>query len=154
MNNECITYYEGAYTQKRTVHAGYAMTGKTFAGPCTGYQGSGPALAPDPLAVGDGGNLVCPAAPVAGGEVSGVISWDVPSGSKAVLIDGDGTVLPVTSGAAVAIGDLLQADATGRVITAGAGSGKSVVGKARSAAGAAGVDVVVELYTLNPATKA
>jgi len=154
MNNECIPYFEAAYTQKITVHAGYAMTGKTLAGPKTGYQGSGPALAPDPLAAGDGGNLVVPAAPVAGGEVSGVIAWDVPSGGKAVLIDGDGTVLPITSGAAVAIGDLLQSDTSGRVITAAPASGKVVVGKARSAAGAAGVDVVVELYTFNPAVKA
>jgi len=152
VNNECITYYEAAYTRKRTVHAGYAMTGKTFAGPLTGYQGSGPALAPDPLAAGDGGNIVCPAAPTAAGEASGVISWDVASGSKAVLISGEGTVLPVTAGAAVAIGNALTVDASGRVVPAAATN--VVVGKARSAAGAAGVDVVVELGPLSPSVKA
>lgn len=143
MNNECIPYFEAAYTQKRTLHAGYAITGKTFVGPITGYQGSGPALAPDPLATGDGGNLIVPAAPAAGGEVGGVAAWDVPSGSKVVVIDGEGTHLPVTSGAAVAIGQLLAADVQGRVVPAAAGN--YIVGKAHSVAGAAGVDVVVEL---------
>ena len=143
MTNECIPYFEAAYTQKITVHAGYAMTGKTFSGVLTSHQGSGPALAADPLPTGDGGNLQCPAAPVAGGQVGGVIGWDVASGAKAPLIRGEGTMVPVTSGAAVAIGDLLMVDTQGRVVTATATN--YVVGKAHSAAGAAGTDVVVEL---------
>ena len=143
MTNECIPYFEAAYTQKITVHAGYAMTGKTFCGPITSHQGSGPGLAPDPLATGDGGNLQCPAAPTAGGQVGGVIGWDVASGAKAPIIRGHGTMVPVTSGGAVAVGDLLAVDTQGRVVTASAG--QYIVGKAHSAAGGAGTDVVVEI---------
>lgn len=149
MLNECIPYYEGPYTQTLTVHAGYAMTGKTFAGPTTSYQGAGPGLAADPLPTGDGGNLICPAAPAAGGQVGGVINWDVPSGAKAVLIRGEGTVLPVTSGAAVAVGDELMVNVSGQVIPFVVAAGNRKVGKAHSAAGAAGVDVVVELYPIS-----
>jgi hypothetical protein len=147
-NNECIPFYEGPYTQTLTVHAGYAITGKTFVGPLAAYQGSGPALAPDPLASGDGGNLIAPAAPAAGGLVSGVASWDAPSAGKVVILRGSGTVVPITAGAAVAIGDELQVDATGKVLTATSGR---KVGKAHSAAGGAGTDVEVELYALGSA---
>lgn len=150
MVNECISYIEAAYTQKITVHAGYAMTGKTFSGPITSHQGAGPGLAADPLPTGDGGNLQCPAAPTAGGQVGGVIGWDVASGAKAPIIRGPGTFVPITSGAAVAIGDLLKVDTQGRVVPAtqaiaGAQPVQWIVGKAHSAAGGAAVDVVVEL---------
>lgn len=150
MVNECVPYYEGPYTQTLTVHAGYAITGKTFVGPLSSHQGAGPGLAADPLPTGDGGNLQAPAAPLAGGQVSGVAAWDAASGGKAAIIAGKGTMVPVTSGAAVAIGDLLKVDVQGRVVTAaqvaaGAQPVNWVVGKAHSAAGAAGVDVVVEI---------
>lgn len=148
MLNECIPYYEAAYTQKLTIHAGYAITGKTFVGPLTGYQGAGPGLAADPLPTGDGGNLIAPAAPAANGQVSGVAAWDAASGSKAVIIRGEGTMVPVTSGAAVASGDELMVDAQGRVITYVVAAANRRVGKAHSATGAAGNDVVVELYAL------
>lgn len=144
MQNECIPYYEGPYTQTQTVHVGYAVTGKTFVGPLTGYQGAGPGLAADPLPTGDGGVQQCPAAPTAGGQVGGVAAWDAASGTKLTIIRGLHTQVPVTSGAALAIGDLLTVDVQGRVVTASAGN--YIVGKAHSAAGAAGVDVVVELY--------
>lgn len=150
MLNECIPYFEAAYTQKLTVHAGYAMTGKTFCGVITSHQGAGPGLAADPLPTGDGGNLQVPAAPLAGGQVGGVIGWDVASGGKAPIIRGEGTLVPVTSGAAVAIGDWLKVDVQGRVVPAvqviaGAQPNQVVVGKAHSAAGGAAVDVIVEL---------
>lgn len=144
MQNECIPYFEGPYTQTLTVHAGYAITGKTFVGPITGYQGAGPGLAADPLPTGDGGNLQCPAAPTAGGQTGGVASWDVASGSKVTVFKGVGTHLPVTSGGAIAIGDLLTVNAAGQVVTAAAGN--YIVGKAHSAAAGAGTDVVVELF--------
>lgn len=151
MTNECIPYYEADYTQKITVNVGYAVVGKTFVGPLTGFQSQGPALATDPLAAGDGGNLQAPAAPLAAGQVSGVAAWDQPTvNGKVPIIRGQGTMLPVTSGAAVAIGDLLKVDVQGRVVTAtqvaaGLQPVNWVVGKAHSAAGAAGTDVVVEL---------
>ena len=144
MQNECIPYYEGPYTQTQTVHAGYAVTGKTFVGPITSYQGQGPGLSADPLPAGDGGNQQVPAAPVAGGQVAGVAAWDAASGSKLTIIRGTHTQLPVTSGAAVNAGDLLKVDTQGRVLLATTGT--FIVGKAHSTVGAAGADVIVELY--------
>lgn len=148
-SNECIPYFEAAYTQKLTVHAAYAVTGKTFAGPITAHQTDGPGLATDPLAANNGGNLIIAAAPTAGGAVSGVVNWDVAILGKAVLTRGAGTILPVTCGAAVTTGDLLKVDTSGRVVTATTGS--VVVGKAHSTTTALGQDCVVELFDLNPA---
>lgn len=149
-SNECITYVEASYTQKITVNVGYAVTGKTFAGPLLGYQTAGePGLAADPLATYDGGTLTVPAAPSAGGEVSGVVNWDVAQHGFAVLTRGAGTVLPVTSGAAITAGANLKVDTSGRVVTATTGS--VVVGKALSTVAGSGLDTVVELFDLNPA---
>lgn len=143
MTNECIPFYEGAYTQKLTVHADVALFGKRFCGPLVQYQ-SGPGLAADPLAAGDGGNIRVAALPTAGGEVGGVVMWDVAAAAKAGVIRGSGTMVPVLSGAAVAVGDELKVDAAGKVIPQ-AGTGRKV-GKAHSVAAGADVDVVVELY--------
>lgn len=138
--NEAVSYYEGAYTQKLT--AAIITTpavGKTFVGPLTSHQ-SGPGLS----ATAEGSNLQAVGVPSAGGQVGGVASYDCAVGSKVAIIRGAGTVVPVTSGAAVAVGDELKVDAQGRVIPQG-GTGNKV-GKAHSAAGAAGTDVEVELY--------
>jgi hypothetical protein len=143
--NECIPSVEAAYTQKITVHADAALTGKCFAAPLTQYQNAqAPGLAADPLAQGDGGNIRTPGLPTAAGGVSGVVAWDVPSGGKAVLIRGAGTILPCTSGAAITVGAELQVDGSGRVIPFA--SGKKV-GIAHTAAAGAGTDVMVELYS-------
>lgn len=149
MNNECIPYFEASYSQRLTVHFGYAAVGKTFAGPLTSPQSGWTGLAADPLPTGDGSNMQCPAAPAANGQVSGVIAWDVASGAKGPIIRGAGVMLPVTSGAAVAIGDELMVDAQGRVITFVVAAGNRKVGKAHSAAAGAAVDVIVELYGLS-----
>lgn len=150
MLNECIPYYEGPYTRTQTVYVGYNVTGKTFVGPLTSYQGQGPALAADPLPTNDGGNLQAPSAPAAGGQVSGVAMWDAATPGRVTIIRGDGTFLPVTSGAAVNAGDLLKVDTQGRVVTAAQTAGGTapanwIVGKAHSTVGAANNDVVVEL---------
>ena len=149
MTNECVPYYEGPYSQTLTVHAAYALVGKTFAGQLTGFQTDGPGLATDPLAANNGGNLIAAAAPSAGGAVSGVVMWDVPILGKAVLIRGSGTMLPMTSGAAITAGALLKVTTAGKVITATTGA--VVVGRALSTVGATDLDVVVELFSLNPA---
>lgn len=146
MNNECIPFVEASYTQKITAHFLAAVTGKQFVGPLTSPQSGWQALSADPLAAGDGSNIQCAGPPAAGGEVGGVAGWDVALGAKGPVVRGAGTMLPCTSGAAITIGNELQVDATGRVVPFTTGR---KVGKAHSAAGAAGVDVVVELYPFN-----
>ena len=137
--NECIPYYEAAYTQRLTVHViTTAFIGKRFVGPLTTFQ-SGPGLA----ATAEGGNLQASGAPAAGGEVGGVAAWDQAVGKKGAVIRGAGTIVPVTSGAAITAGAELEVDNVGRVITATSGR---VVGKAHNTVGAAGSDVQVELY--------
>lgn len=149
MLNECIPYKEASYTQRFTVHAGYAITGKTFVGPLTTPQSGWAALSADPLPTNDGSNMQCPAAPAAGGAVGGVAAWDAPSAGKAAVIAGAGTFLPVTSGAAVTAGNLLKVTTAGKVIPATTGA--VVVGKAHSTVGATDLDVIVELYDINDA---
>jgi hypothetical protein len=142
MLNECIPFYEAAYTQKITVHFDTAGTGCRFCGPLKGRQ-SGPGLAADPLAAGDGGNFKVDGTPAAGGQVGGVIMGDVASGAKGGIIRGAGTILPIESGAAITLGQEVQADASGRVIPLAAGR---AVGLAHEAAGGAGTKIQVELY--------
>jgi predicted RecA/RadA family phage recombinase len=142
--NECIPLKEAGYTQKITVHADAAITGKTFVAPLTQFQNAqAPGLAADPLAAGDGSNLRTPGAPAAGGQVAGVAAYDAASGAKVPIIRGAGTVLPVTAGAAITVGAEVQVDATGKVVPFAAGK---KVGIAHTAAAGAGTDVWVELY--------
>jgi hypothetical protein len=144
MANECIPSVEAAYTQKITAHADAALTGKCFVAPLTQYQNAqAPGLAADPLAAGDGSNLRTPGLPTAAGQVAGVCAYDVASGGKASIIRGAGTILPVTSGAAITVGAELQVDGSGRVVPYSAGK---KVGIAHTAAAGAGTDVMVELY--------
>jgi len=143
MNNECIPYFEAAYTQKLTVHFVAAVSGKLFCGPLTSPQSGWAGLAADPLPAGDGSNMQTAGLPAAAGQVGGVVGWDVAAGGKGPVIRGAGTMLPVTSGAACTIGDELQVDAAGKVVPFSAGR---KVGKAHSTVGAANLDVIVELY--------
>lgn len=141
--NECIPFYEAAYAQHLTVWFTGAMTGKRFCGPLTTFQSGPGALSADPLPTNDGGNIQCAGAPAAGGEVGGVVKYDVGASARGGVIRGAGVMLPVSSGAAVTAGNELQADASGRVIPYSSGR---KVGKAHSTVGAADLDVVVELY--------
>lgn len=138
MSNYAMTYYEAAYTQKLTVHFLAAVLGKRFCAPLGAYQ-SGPGLA----STSEGGNLQTAGYPAAAGRVGGVNMYDVALGGKGGVTRGKGTMIPVASGAAVAVGNELQVDATGRVVPLAAGV---AVGLAHSAAGGADIDVVVELY--------
>lgn len=149
MNNECVPLKAAAYTQRQTVHISTtAVTGKKFVGPITSRQSGGIAgLAADPLAAGDGSNYIIAGPPAAGGKVEGVAMWDQVAGAKVPIIKGAGTIVPVTSGAAVAVGNLLKVDATGAVLPATTGS--TVVGKALTAVAGTGLDVEVELYAID-----
>ena len=138
MTNYAMTYYEAAYTQKLTAHFIAAVLGKRFCAPLGAYQ-SGPGLA----TTAEGGNLQTAGYPTAAGAVGGVNMYDVAIGGKGGVIRGKGTFVPVASGAAVAVGNELQVDGTGRVVPFSAGI---KVGLAHSAAGGADIDVVVELY--------
>jgi len=146
MTNECIPFFEAAYTQKLTAHFTAAVLGKRFCGPLTTYQGTGPALSADPLPAGDGGNLVTAGPPAAGGQIGGVVGWDVASGGKGPVIRGAGTILPMSSGAGITSGAEVSTDNTGRVVTAA--TGNRVLGKAHSTVAGADLDVVIELYAI------
>lgn len=146
--NEVISFFEAAYTQKITVHFAAAVTGKRFCGPLTSPQSGWTGLAADPLAASDGSNMQCAGAPAAAGEVGGVVGWDIPTGGKGPVIRGAGTMVPVSSGAAVSIGNELQVDGSGRVIPFASGR---KVGKAHSTVGGADLDVIVELYAVGSA---
>lgn len=141
--NECIPYFEAAYTQKLTANFTAQVFGKRFVSPLAAKQ-SGPGLS----ATAEGGNFVVAGLPAAGGEVGGVAGWDVAAGGKGPVIRGAGTMLPVLSGAALASGAELMVDAAGKVITWVAAAANRKVGKAHSAAGAADVEVYVELYPI------
>lgn len=142
--NECIPVYEGAYCQKLTVHFTGNVVGKRFCGPLTTFQSS--PLALDTAATG--GNIQCAGAPAAGGEVGGVVGWDVTAPGKGQVIRGAGVMLPVMSGAAVTANSDLEVDNLGRVINLAAPGVR--VGRAHSATGGADLEVVVELYAAVP----
>jgi len=141
--NEVIPFYEGAYAQELTVHFDAAVGGGRFCGPLTSYQAGG---SPGLSTGAEGGNLRTAGVPAAGGEVAGVVAWDVALGKKGKIIRGAGVMLPCKSGAAVAVGNDLEVDNLGRVVPWVTPGVK--VGKAHSAVGAADLDVVVELFPI------
>lgn len=146
MNNECIPLKSAAYTRVITVHCTLAVTGKKFVAPISGRQSGGLAgLAADPLATNDGSDYIVPGPAAAAGMVEGVAMWDQVANGKVPVISGAGTILPVTSGAAITAGQEVQVDATGAVVPFAAGI---KVGRALSAAAGAAVDVEVELYSM------
>lgn len=74
----------------------------------------------------------------------GVAAYDQPTvGSRVPVIRGKGSIIPVTSGAAIAFNAELEVDASGRAVTFSAGA---KVGRAVEAVGAANTDVMIELY--------
>jgi len=145
MNNECIPLKSAAYTRVITVHCTAGVTGKKFVGVITGRQSGGLAgLAPDPLATNDGSDYVVAGPPAAGAAVEGVAMWDQVANGKVPVISGQGTIVPVTSGAAVGAGAEVQVDATGAVIpfAAGVKVGRNV----GPAVAGTGLDLEIELY--------
>lgn len=138
MANDCIPFYEAAYTQKLTVNFTAAVTGKRFAAQFTARQ-SGPGLAN----TAEGGNYVCPGHAGAGANADGVVMYDVGAGGKGGVLRGPNTIVPLTSGAAIAVNDPIKSDANGKAIPQG-GTGV-ILGYARSAVAGADLDVEVEL---------
>jgi hypothetical protein len=73
----------------------------------------------------------------------GVAAYDAGSGARVPVIAGPGTIVHVTSGAAITVGAEVEVGTTGRVITLASGK---AVGKALSTVGGADLDVLVRLY--------
>lgn len=134
MANDCNPRYRPG--QDITFQASGAITGKRFV-IVTGRQVSFGALS----STADGGNLIAAQAG-AGARADGVAKYDAASGDKCGMICLDGHAVPMTSGGAIAVGDLIASDAQGRAVTAT--STAKVLGKAWSAVAGAGLDVLVK----------
>jgi hypothetical protein len=79
----------------------------------------------------------------AGVRALGVAAYDAASGARVPVIAGPGTIVHVTSGAAITAGAQVEVGTTGRAITLASGV---AVGHALSTAAGADVDVLVRLY--------
>lgn len=121
--NECIPEHEPG--QRVTGHCTAAVTGKRAVA-ITGTRHS------------SGNFSIGPAG--AGVKIFGVASFDAGIGKKCPIIRGG--IAPVTSGAAVAAGQRVEVDATGRFIPLAAGV---PAGYALTTVGAADLDVMVAL---------
>jgi hypothetical protein len=131
--NECHPFYtDGRISYEATA----AVTGKRFL-KISGSRESGPGLS----TTAEGGNYRMAQA-VAGDKAVGVSDKDVPSGEKGVCLGQPGWVLPVTSGAAIAAGAEVQADAAGKAVTLAAGKS---LGVCMTAVGGADVDAEIKL---------
>lgn len=150
-DNVCTPYYEPGtrITGKPTAD----VTGKRFVKISADIE-SGPALS---TSTGGGNIKVAPCG--AGQRAVGVAAYDasLTSGETVPLINGPGTVVPITAGAGgVTAGDEISSDATGKAVTATAAEnanpaiaatfGTKVLGLAFNTA-IAGADVMVRLYT-------
>ncbi len=90
--------------QAVTCHAAVAVVGARFV-----------AVVGEPV----GGNPQV-GAPAVGGRTLGVTAQDAPAGTKVGVL-GDGAILPVEAGAALAAGALVTPSATGTALVAGVG---------------------------------
>lgn len=91
--------------------------------------------------------------PSAQGPVSGVTQEAADAQGKVIPIAlQDGALVKVEAGAIVAKGADVATDATGRVITAAAGVGNQILGKAMEAAGAAGDIITIHFVAQGQAT--
>lgn len=118
--NECIPFKEPGGHVTGTPTA--AVTGKR----CVVISGDRNA---------DGTYSVAPAG--AGVKAFGVAQQDAGVGVRVTIIRSPGIIIPVTSGAAIAAGQGVEVDATGRVIPLAAGAR---VGTALTGVGAADLD--------------
>lgn len=126
MANEAIELYtEG---DQLSYKAAVAITGKTFVDLSAGADATT-------------GTFVA-GKPAAGGLVVGVAAYDCASGGLFTVLSDKGSIVPVTAGGTVAVGDEVEVTATGTVIKKATGI---AVARAYSAA-TSGNDVFVRLY--------
>lgn len=139
--NECIPKYEPGKDLTAEVE-GTAVTGRRLLR-LRGKQGV-EAVSDDT----SGGNiLVSHADPaVDDGRFVGVSGYDGAVGAKIKVVRGRGKVVPIESGAAVAINEEVETDAQGRVVPLGTGVGLRAAGYAFRGATAAGQFPLIHLY--------
>lgn len=118
-----------------------AVTGKRLV-TISGNRTSGPGLSD----TAEGGVYRVKQVDAIGQWAVGVAKTDQVINKLVGVIASPGIVVPITAGAAIAAGDEVMADATGRVITFVAGAGRFPVGRAMTAAGAADTDAEIKLY--------
>lgn len=118
-----------------------AVTGKRLV-TISGNRTSGPGLSD----TAEGGVYRVKQVDAIGAWSLGVAKMDADAGRLVGVIASPGIVLPVTAGAALAAGDEVMADATGRVIPFVAGAGRFPVGRAMTACAAADTDAEIKLY--------
>lgn len=127
MANESIPLYRPG--DDVTATASGAITGKTFVDVTGGVNAA------------NGTTLTV--ATATGGALSvGVASRDTASGAKLHVLRGKGSVVPVTAGGNIAVGNEVEVGANGRAVVLASGKAR---GRAWST-GAAGSDVYIELY--------
>lgn len=80
------------------------------------------------------------------GRIVGVSGYDGAVGAKIKVVRGRGKVVPVESGAAIAVNEEVETDATGRVVPLGTTVGLRAAGYAFTAATAAGQFPYIHLY--------
>lgn len=131
--NECIPYKKPGAEISAKATAG--ITGKRFVKISAGRTG-GPALSSDLL------NVYSVAHAGAGQKAIGVSGHDIASGAVGPIHTGPGTILPVTSGAAITAGAEVESDANGKAIPLA--SGKSL-GVCLNTVGGADVDAEIKL---------
>ena len=96
-------------------------------------------------AIRDSSTGLIPIGPcAAGAKAFGVAAYDQPTiGGLVAIIRGKGSVVPLTSGAAITFNAEVEVDGSGRAIPFSSGA---KVGKAMETVGGAGIDVLIELY--------
>ena len=112
-SNECIPYWDNGDTI--TCYAQTAVIGKRFVS-VTGARQSGTvgtsAVGPQPTVNLTGAGL---------GSCIGVAAYDAAAGQSVTVFHEPSIILPVTAGASITAGQLVQSDATGRAIPFSAG---------------------------------
>lgn len=127
MANESIPLYRPGNDLTATASA--AIVGKTFVEITGGVN------------VATGAPIAVTTATAAGLTV-GVASRDTASGAKLHVLRGKGSVVPVTAGGNIAVGNEVEVGANGRAVVLASGKAR---GRAWST-GTSGNDVFIELY--------
>lgn len=127
MANETIPLYRPG--DDVTATASGAITGKTFVDVTGGVNAAN-------------GTTLTVATATAAALTVGVASRDTASGAKLHVLRGKGSVVPVTAGGNIAVGNEVEVGANGRAVVLAAGKAR---GRAWST-GVAGSDVFIELY--------